>query len=140
MAKETTKKPSWWLVDASGRNLGRLSSQIAIVLRGKHIPEFTPHVDLGDFVVVINCEKILLTGKKEDKKIYQHHTSYIGGLKQKSWKEMKKKNACFLIEHAVKGMLPKNRLGRKIFNKLKVYEGPEHPHHAQKPQAYPLFN
>ena len=138
MAKEETKNPHWWLIDATDKGLGRLSSQIAMILRGKHVPEFTPHIDGGDFVVVINCEKIKLTGQKEEKKVYHHHTSYIGGLKTRSWKEMKKKNPKFLVEEAVRGMLPKNRLGRKVFQKLKVYEGPEHPHSYQKPKAYNL--
>lgn len=128
----------WYLVDASGKILGRLASQIAKCLRGKHKPEYTPHADTGDYIVVINASQIKVTGKKNDEKIYYRHSGYPGGLKETTYKDLKQKDVCKIIEHAVKGMLPKNPLGRAMLKKLKVYAGSEHPHAAQLPQAINL--
>ena len=125
----------WYVVDAEGCTLGRLSSEIAKVLRGKNKPEYTPHVDTGDYVIVINAEKIAVTGKKMDQKMYYHHSDYIGGLKETTLKEMLAKHPERVIEHAVKGMLPKGPLGREMYKKLYVYAGPEHNHAAQKPEV-----
>ncbi len=130
----------WYVVDAAGQVLGRLASQIAARLRGKHKPEFTPHLDTGDFIIVVNAEKVMLTGNKKDKKIYYRHTGYIGGLKQQTAGEMLKKKPEDVIRLAVKRMLPKNRLGRKQLKKLKVYAGPEHPHKAQTPEQLNLIH
>lgn len=124
----------WVLVDAEGQNLGRLSSEIAAVILGKHKAGFTPGVDMGDYVVVINAEKIEVTGKKLDKKIYYRESKYQGGLKEVTLRNQLEKYPERVIEHAVRGMLPHNRFGRKIRKKLKVYAGPEHPHQAQKPK------
>lgn len=126
----------WWVVDATGKTLGRLSSQIASLLRGKHKPWFTPHVDTGDFVIVINADKIQLTGKRVEGKEYFHHTGYPGGVKISSFKEMIIRKPEFVIQHAVKGMLPKNRLGRQIIKKLKVFRDGNHPHKAQMPKVF----
>ena len=125
----------WILVDATGRPLGRVASRVASILRGKHRPEFTPHQDTGDFVVVVNAAKVKLTGAKGDKKLYHHHTGYPGGIRTTSAGKVRESRPERLIEMAVRGMLPKNRLGRQLFTKLKVYRGAEHPHAAQKPQA-----
>ena len=125
----------WYVVDAEGCTLGRLSSEIAKVLRGKNKPEYTPHVDAGDYVIVINAEKIAVTGKKMDQKMYYHHSDYIGGLRETTLKEMLAKHPERVIEHAVKGMLPKGPLGRQMYAKLHVYAGAEHPHAAQKPET-----
>jgi len=125
----------WYVVDASGKILGRLATQIANILRGKHKPYYTPHVDCGDYVIVINAEKVALTGKKLEKKAYFHHTGYIGHERWIPVKEMFAKHPERVIQLAVKGMLPKNKLGRKMFKKLKVYAGPNHPHEAQKPEV-----
>jgi len=135
-AKEIEEK--WCLVDASGHVLGRLASFVAHRLRGKHKPIYTPHVDTGDHVIVINADKIALTGGKWDDKVYYHHSGYMGGLKAITAKDLLKKRPEDLIKNAVRGMLPKNRLGRKILKKLKVYAGPEHPHEAQQPESLPL--
>lgn len=124
----------WYLADADGRVLGRFASKIAQILRGKHKPIYSPHLDLGDYVIVVNAEKIRLTGDKEEKKVYYWHTGYPGGLKSKSFKDMIRDHPDRVIYHAVKGMLPHNRLGRRMIKKLKVYAGPDHPHGAQKPQ------
>lgn len=128
----------WHLVDADGQVVGRLASHIAAILRGKHKPSFTPHVDTGDFVVVINAEKARFTGKKEEDKSYFSYSGYPGGAKFRSPAQMRERKPTFLIENAVRGMLPKNRLGRQMISKLKVYAGPEHPHEAQKPQPLDL--
>lgn len=128
----------WILVDATGQVLGRLASQIAVRLRGKHLPTFTPHVDVGDFVVVINAEKVCLTGRKWDQKVYRRHSGYMGGLKETSARKMLQEHPERLIYYAVKGMLPKNRLGRKLLKKLKIYVGSKHPHEAQQPQVVSL--
>ncbi|MBT8356611.1 MAG: 50S ribosomal protein L13 [Desulfobacterales bacterium] len=133
-AKNSDNKGKWWFVDAKGEVLGRLATRIASRLRGKHNPLFTPHVDTGDWVVVINADKIVLTGKKMEKKNYYRHSGYIGGLKTTTAKELIEKKPEDLIRFAVKGMLPKNRLGRKLFKKLKVYAGEKHPHQAQMPE------
>lgn len=125
----------WFVVDATDRVLGRISTEIARILRGKHKPYFTPHLDTGDYVVVINAEKVRLTGNKELSKSYQRYSGYPGGLKEIPFKRMQQEKPEEIITHAVKGMLPKNALGRQIMLKLKVYAGPEHPHMAQKPQT-----
>jgi len=133
-AKKSDNKGKWWFVDAKGEVLGRLATRIASRLRGKHNPLFTPHVDTGDWVVVVNADKIVLTGKKMEKKNYYRHSGYIGSLKTTTAKELIEKSPEDLIRFAVKGMLPKNRLGRKLFKKLKVYAGDKHPHDAQMPE------
>ena len=133
-AKNSDNKGKWWFVDAKGEVLGRLATRIASRLRGKHNPLFTPHVDTGDWVVVVNADKIVLTGKKMEKKNYYRHSGYIGGLKTTTAKELIEKSPEELIRFAVKGMLPKNRLGKKLFKKLKVYAGDKHPHEAQMPE------
>ena len=130
----TTIERKWYLVDATGKTLGRLASQIALILRGKHKPQYQPHLDVGDYVVVINAEKVRVTGKKETDKLYYRHSGYPGGFKAIPLGVMRRKHSEFLIYHAVKGMLPKNRLGRKMLKKLKVYRGPSHPHVAQNPE------
>jgi large subunit ribosomal protein L13 len=133
-AKKEDNNDKWWVVDAEGQVLGRLASSIAAYLRGKHNPMFTPHVDTGDSVVVVNAEKIVLTGRKWDKKNYYRHSGYIGGLKTTPAKKLLEDSPEDLIRFAVKGMLPKNRLGRAMFKKLKVYVGGAHPHEAQQPE------
>ncbi len=133
-AKHSDNPQKWYVVDANGAVLGRLASRVAHRLRGKHNPMFTPHVDTGDWVIVINAEKIVLTGRKMDKKIYYRHSGYIGGLKQITAKELLEKKPEELVRSAVKGMLPKNRLGRRQLKKLKVYTGSSHPHDAQQPE------
>jgi large subunit ribosomal protein L13 len=126
----------WHLVDAQGRTLGRLATQVARLLRGKHKPMFTPNADVGDFVVVVNAAKVKVTGKRAEVKEYFHYTGYPGGATYERFKDLMQKNPQRVIEHAVRGMLPHNRLGRQIFKKLKVYAGPEHPHAAQRPESY----
>jgi large subunit ribosomal protein L13 len=133
-AKSSDNPQKWFVVDANGAVLGRLASQVAHQLRGKHNPKFTPHTDTGDWVIVINAEKIVLTGRKLDLKMYYRHSGYIGGLKQMTAKELLEKKPEELVRSAVKGMLPKNRLGRRLFKKLKVYTGNAHPHEAQQPE------
>ncbi len=135
MASEATIDRKWYVVDAAGMTLGRLASEVAKVLRGKNKPIFTPHMDTGDYVIVVNAEKIEVTGKKLDQKIYYHHTDYVGGLKQTTLKEKLAKKPEQVIEMAVKGMLPKGPLGRQMYRKLFVYAGPEHKHAAQKPEV-----
>jgi large subunit ribosomal protein L13 len=137
-AKESEVEKQWWVVDASGQTLGRLASQVASILRGKHKPLFTPHVDCGDFVVVINADKIDLATKRAEQKQYVHHTGYPGGQRVTSFRQMNEQHPERVIEIAVKKMLPKNRLGRRIITKLKVYAGDQHPHQAQKPQQLEL--
>jgi large subunit ribosomal protein L13 len=134
MAKEDSIERKWFLVDAQGKVLGRLASQVAHVLRGKHKPTFAPHLDMGDHVVVINAEKIHLTGRKLTDKIYRWHSGYIGGLREVSAERMLKSHPERVVEWAVQGMLPKGRLGRAMARKLKVYKGHDHPHAAQKPE------
>ena len=132
VAKEHEIEKKWHLIDARDKILGRLSSKIAILLRGKHKPIFTPHMDSGDYVVIVNADKVILTGGKLDKKIYYRHSGYVGGLKKTTAKEMLLRRPENLIKLAVKGMLPKNSLGRRQLTKLKIYAGPDHPHLAQK--------
>jgi large subunit ribosomal protein L13 len=134
VAKEADVHKKWYLVDAKDKVLGRLATQIATRLRGKHKPIFTPHADTGDFIVVVNAEKISLTGNKWDKKIYYHHTGYTGGLKQISARKLREKRPEDIIRFAVRRMLPKNSLGRRQLKKLKIYSGPDHPHQAQQPE------
>ena len=137
-AKAQDIEHKWYVVDAQGKTLGRLASEIATILRGKHKPIYTPHVDCGDYVIVINAEKVWTTGMKLDQKIYYRHSGYPGGLREITLREQLKKFPSRVIESAVKGMLPKNRLGRKIYKKLKVYAGSTHPHAAQKPEVLDL--
>ena len=135
MASPATIDRKWYVVDATDMTLGRLASEVAIVLRGKNKPIFTPHIDCGDNVIVINAEKIKVTGKKMDQKVYYHHSDYVGGLKEATLREKLEKKPEQVIELAVKGMLPKGPLGRQMFTKLHVYAGPEHKHEAQKPEV-----
>ena len=135
MASPATIDRKWYLVDATDMTLGRLASEVAKVLRGKNKPIFTPHIDCGDNVIVINAEKIKVTGKKMDQKVYYHHSDYVGGLKEATLREKLEKKPEQVIELAVKGMLPKGPLGRQMFTKLHVYAGPEHKHEAQKPEV-----
>jgi large subunit ribosomal protein L13 len=133
--KPATVKQDWYVVDAAGKTLGRLSSELARRLRGKHKPQFTPHMDAGDYLVVVNAEKIAVTGKKMSDKLYHRFTGYIGNLKTETLAQALAAHPERVIETAVKGMLPKNPLGRAMYSKLKVYKGPNHPHSAQQPQA-----
>lgn len=135
MASPATIDRKWYVVDATGMTLGRLASEVASVLRGKNKPIFTPHIDTGDYVIVINAEKIAVTGKKMDQKIYYKHSDYVGGMKEATLREKLAKKPEEVIEHAVKGMLPKGPLGREMYKKLFVYAGPEHKHAAQKPET-----
>ena len=131
-AKNIERK--WYVVDATDLTLGRLASQVAAILRGKNKPEYTPFMDMGDYVIIVNASKVRLTGKKLDQKVYRTHTGQPGGLKETSYKELMQKKPELAVKVAVKGMLPKNTLGREMFKKLKVYAGPEHGHQAQKPE------
>ena len=133
MQKKETVERNWYVIDAEGVNLGRLATRVADVLRGKHKPTFTPHVDCGDFVIVVNASKINLTGNKLNDKIYYNHSGYTGGLRERTAKEMRENYPVEMIERAVKGMIPHTRLGRQVAKKLFVYEGASHPHMAQKP-------
>jgi len=135
MASPDTIDRKWYVVDAEGKTLGRLASEIAKVLRGKHKPIFTPHMDTGDYVIVVNAEKIKVTGKKLEQKIYYKHSGYVGGMKETTLKDMLLKHPERVVEYAVKGMLPKGPLGRQMYRKLFVYVGPDHKHAAQKPEA-----
>ncbi len=135
MAKPGSVERKWYVIDAAGQRVGRLAAEIASILRGKHKPEFTPHVDVGDFVVVINAEKVVFTGKKLQDKMYYRHSGYPGGLKTTSAAQMLEKHPERVLEMAVKGMLPHNSLGADQYRKLKVYAGPDHPHAAQQPIA-----
>jgi len=137
-AKAGEVEKEWFVVDAENQVVGRLASQVAAVLRGKHKPTYTPHIDTGDFVIVVNAEKARFTGKKETDKQYFSHTGYPGGGKMRSPKEMRERKPTFIVEKAVKGMLPKGPLGRKMLSKMKVYAGPDHPHAAQKPKELTL--
>jgi len=137
-AKPETVRREWFVVDAADKTLGRLSTEIASRLRGKHKPEYTPHVDTGDYIVVVNAEKVKVTGKKGSDKMYRRYSGYISGLKEVSFDELMVKHPERAIELAVKGMLPKNPLGREMYRKLKVYAGAEHPHSAQQPQELVL--
>lgn len=134
MQRKEDVQRNWYVVDAEGETLGRLASKVACVLRGKHKPTYTPHVDGGDFVIVVNADKVVLTGNKLNGKIYYNHSRYTGGLRERTAKEMIEKYPTEMVERAVKGMLPKGRLGRQMYKKLFVYAGENHPHSAQKPK------
>ncbi len=141
--KTYTPKPEdiqreWFVIDAKDQTLGRLATQVAVLLRGKHKPIYSPHMDVGDYVIVINADKIRVTGRKLDQKIYYRHSGYPGGLRQRTLREQLQRFPERVIEAAVRGMLPKNKLGRKMFKKLKVYAGENHPHQAQKPKVFEL--
>ena len=138
MAKPTEGERKWYVIDAAGKTLGRVATQAAALLRGKHKPTFTPNVDCGDHVIIINAKDVVLTGKKLDQKQLRRHSRYPGGLKSTSYREVMAKKANVAVEIAVKGMLPHNRLGRQMFTKLNVYNGSEHPHQAQKPEVYEI--
>ena len=135
MANPDKIERKWYVVDADGQTLGRLASEVAKVLRGKNKPVYTPHIDTGDYVIIINAEKVAVTGKKLDQKVYYHHSDYVGGMKETTLKEMLAKKPEYVMTHAVKGMLPKGPLGRSMIKKLHVYAGPEHKHEAQKPEV-----
>ena len=135
MASPATIERKWYVVDATGYTLGRLASEVAKVLRGKNKPIYTPHMDCGDYVVIVNADKVKVTGKKLDQKIYYHHSDYVGGMKETTLREMMAKKPEKVVELAVKGMLPKGPLGREMYTKLFVYAGPEHKHAAQKPEV-----
>ncbi len=135
IAKPAEVERKWYVIDAEGQTLGRLATKVATVLRGKHKPTYTPHVDTGDHVIIINADKVVLTGKKLDQKKFRWHTGYLGGLKERSYRDMMQKQPEKVMMHAVKGMLPKNSLGRQMLKKLRVYAGPEHGHSAQMPEV-----
>jgi len=135
MASPSTIERKWYVVDATGHTLGRLASEVANVLRGKNKPIYTPHIDTGDYVIIVNAEKIKVTGKKLNQKIYYNHSDYVGGMKETKLKDMLEKKPEYVLNHAVKGMLPKGPLGRQMMSKLHVYAGPEHAHAAQKPEV-----
>ncbi len=136
IAKPKEVEHKWYVIDANGKTLGKLASETASILRGKKKPTYTPHVDCGDYVIVINAEKVHVTGKKESKKIYKSYSGFPGGLKEITLGEMRAKKPEEIIRHAVKGMMPKGKLGRQMYKKLKVYAGPDHPHAAQNPQEW----
>jgi large subunit ribosomal protein L13 len=136
MARPLEVERRWYVVDAEGQTLGRLATEIATILRGKSKPQYTPHVDTGDFVVVVNAEKVVVTGRKAEQKVYRRHSGYPGGLKETSYERMMERRPTEILRRAVKGMMPKNRLARQQLRKLKIYAGPEHPHAAQNPQPY----
>ena len=136
MARPLEVERKWYVVDAEGQTLGRLATEIARILRGKNKPQYTPHVDTGDFVVVVNAEKVVVTGRKAEQKVYYRHTGYPGGLRETSYEVMLGRKPTEILRKAVRGMMPKTRLGRQQLRKLKIYAGPEHPHEAQNPQPY----
>jgi large subunit ribosomal protein L13 len=136
MAKNEEADRQWWIIDASGQRLGRVATHVATLLRGKHKPTFTPHVDNGDFVIVINADKIEMTGTKWEEKKYYRHSRFFGSMKEKTAAQMKVEDPAFIISEAVRGMLPTNKLSYSLINKLKAYSGAEHPHSTQKPQPY----
>ncbi|GAU79326.1 50S ribosomal protein L13 [Fusibacter sp. 3D3] len=138
VAKPLEIERKWYVVDADGKTLGRLASEVAKILRGKHKPIYTPHVDTGDFVIIVNAEKVRLTGKKLDQKMFRWHTGYIGHLRERSYRDMLQNKPETVVESAIKGMLPHNSLGSAMYTKLKVYAGPEHKHEAQKPEVLEL--
>lgn len=138
MAKAEEVKRKWYVVDAEGKHLGRLASEVAQILRGKHKPDYTPHVDTGDYVIVLNADKVVLTGRKLDQKFHRYHTGWPGGLKEIKYKDLMAKSPEKAVEIAIKGMLPKNSLGRAMFRKLKVYKGDKHDHEAQRPEKLEL--
>ena len=135
MAKKETVERKWYIIDAAGKPLGKTAAAAATILRGKHRPEYTPHVDCGEFVIIVNASKAVLTGKKLDQKYYRRHTGWIGGLKEVKYRNLMSERPEFAMELAIKGMLPKGPLGREMLKKLHVYAGPEHPHAAQKPEV-----
>ena len=135
MASPSAVERKWYVVDATGHTLGRLASEVANILRGKNKPIYTPHIDTGDYVIVVNADKIKVSGKKLEQKMYYHHSDYVGGMKETTLKEMLAKKPEYVIEHAVKGMLPKGPLGRQMYKKLHVYAGPDHEQAAQKPEV-----
>lgn len=136
IARPSEIERKWYVLDAEGKTLGRLASEAAMILRGKKKPTYTPYIDCGDYVIVINAEKIEVTGKKAKEKIYKHHTGYPGGLREITYEKLQAKDPEEIIRHAVKGMMPKGPLGRQMYKKLKVYAGPEHKHAAQKPEVW----
>ena len=136
IAKPADIDHKWYVIDAEDKTLGKVAAEIAMILRGKKKPIYTPHVDCGDYVVVVNAEKVAVTGKKEKQKIYKNHSGYPGGLKETTLAELRAKKPEEIIRHAFKGMMPKGKLGRQMFKKLKVYAGPEHPHAAQNPEEW----
>ena len=136
IAKPAEVERKWYVIDAEDKTLGKIASEVASILRGKKKPIYTPHVDTGDYVIVINAEKVRVTGKKEEQKIYKSHSGYPGGMKETTLRELRAKKPEEIIRHAVKGMMPKGKLGRQMFKKLKVYAGPEHPHTAQNPEEW----
>ena len=138
MAKKEEVKRDWYVTDATGKPLGRLASKVAMILKGKHKPTYTPHVDTGDYVIIVNADKVILTGKKMDNKVYYHHSGYPGGIKAESFKSLMSRSPEKVVYKAVWGMLPHNALGRRMIKKLKIYKGSEHPHEAQKPQVLSL--
>ena len=135
IAKPADIERKWYVVDADGKTLGRLASEVAAVLRGKHKPTYTPHMDCGDYVIVVNAEKVEVTGKKRKEKVYKRHTGYPGGLRETTFEKLQAKKPEEIIRHAIKGMMPNGKLGRQMYKKLKVYAGPEHNHQAQKPEV-----
>ena len=136
--KATDVVRQWWVVDAASAPLGRVATEVAVLLRGKHKPMFAPHVDTGDFVIVLNASEVEVTSRKSQQKIYFRHSGYPGGLREESFESLRERRPEAVVERAVRGMLPKNRLGRQMIRKLKVYAGSEHPHEAQRPEAYAL--
>jgi large subunit ribosomal protein L13 len=138
VTKNEDVQREWFVVDATGRTLGRLATEVARMLRGKHKPIYSPSIDTGDYVIVVNAEKVHVTGRKLDQKMYYRHSGYPGGLKEITLRNLLQKHPTRVVEHAVRGMLPKNRLGRRMFKKLKVYAGPNHPHEAQQPESLEL--
>lgn len=134
-AKPQDIERKWYVIDAEGQILGRLATQVANILRGKDKPYFTPNLDCGDFVIIVNADKVKLTGKKLDQKMYVTHSGYMGGRKETSYRKMMQEKPELVVEHAIKGMLPKNKLSNQVFSKLKVYAGPDHPHEAQQPEV-----
>jgi large subunit ribosomal protein L13 len=136
MARRQDVDRKWWVIDAAGKPLGRVAAAAAVLLRGKHKPIYTPHVDTGDHVIIVNADKVVLTGRKLTQKIYFHHSGYPGGLKRVVYRRLMAEKPEFAMEKAVRGMLPKTRLGRAMFKKLRVYRGPDHPHVAQQPQVW----
>lgn len=132
---ETEIQRKWYLIDADGVTLGRLATKVATLLRGKHKPYFTPRQELGDYVVIVNADRVHVTGRKRQQKMYHHHSGYLGSLRSENFQGMMRRKPEYVVEHAIRGMLPKNRLGRKLFKNVKVYAGPNHPHAAQQPET-----
>ncbi len=139
VAKPSDIEKTWYVIDAEGQTLGRLATEAATLLRGKHKPTFTPHIDTGDYVIIINAEKVEVTGKKRKDKIYRHYTGFPGGVREVSFERLLEKKPEEIVRHAVKGMMPNGRLGRQMYKKLKVFKGPDHPHQAQKPVKWDLM-